>query len=140
MYIVTHAGLSAGQQTAQVAHALAEFARERGDEFCHWHETSNYIIPLQESSPVELEKLLEITMIRGLETVIFREPDRAHELTAITFIPHESVKTLLAQLPLAGKHFVERERPASATTNTINTPKKGVSISDAPATLEGALS
>jgi len=140
LYIVTHAGLSAGQQTAQVAHALAEFARDRGDEFCHWHETSNYIVALQESSPVELEKLLANTMVRGLESVSFREPDRAHELTAIAFIPHESVKSLLAQLPLSGKHFVERERPASTTTNTINTPKKGVSISDAPTTFEGALS
>lgn len=40
-----------------------------------------------------------------LELIEFREPDLDHELTAIAFIPHASVKPFLASLKLAGTDF-----------------------------------
>lgn len=138
MYVVTHGGLSAGQQTAQVAHALAEFACERGDHFTHWHETSNYFIALQEPSPVELENLLEEALREGLDFVCFREPDRSYELTAIAFVPCVAVKRFLGRLPLAGKDFVERAS-VGQEQKKIDHPKKGVSISDAPSLIEGVI-
>ena len=102
---MTHAKLRAGQQTAQVAHALADFARRRGDEFQNWHENSNYIIALQVQDPAALEELYTRAAQDGLELIHFREPDLDHELTAIAFVPHASVKPFLASLKLAGTDF-----------------------------------
>ena len=108
LYLVTHAKLSPGQQTAQVAHAVADFALHRGDHFANWYKTSQYIISLQAPSSELLETLLTEASHDGYETISFREPDLDHELTAIAFVPSEQVKAYLRKLPLAGKHFTSK--------------------------------
>ena len=133
LYVVTHGELSAGHQIAQVAHALAEFSWERGEEFIHWHDSSNYFIALQVSSPVELAILCERARSRSLDVIEFREPDRDFELTAIAFVPHERVRRLLSNLPLAGKQFV-------SVTQSVMAPRDDDYSFDCEATLNAGAS
>jgi hypothetical protein len=112
--------LRAGQQTAQVAHALADFARRRGDEFQSWHENSNYIIALQVQNTSALEDLYTRAEEDDLELIQFREPDLNHELTAIAFIPHASVKPFLASLKLAGTDFHAKKSCTGVRAAEIN--------------------
>ncbi len=88
-----------------MAHALADFALERGDDFRNWRETSNYIIALQVHSSSALEELHEQAVSDGFQLVHFREPDLADQLTSIAFVPHETVKPYLSSLKLAGTDF-----------------------------------
>lgn len=102
---MTHEQLRAGQQTAQVAHALADFARRRGDAFKQWHDHSNYIIALQVKSPLALEELYSRAHADGFDLIPFREPDLGDQLTALAFVPSKAVKPYLSSLRLAGTDF-----------------------------------
>lgn len=102
MYIVTHASLTAGQQIAQIAHAMAQFAIEKPSHFETWHKTSQYIITLQSEDCGKFRQLLEEADARGLDYAKFHEPDLDNQVTAAAFIPHPDVSRFLAQLPLAG--------------------------------------
>lgn len=105
---MTHAKLSSGQQTAQIAHAVADFALHRGESFANWHSTSQFIVSLQTPCTESLEALLQDAHLNGFDTVVFREPDLDDELTAVAFVPNEAVKKYLRKLPLAGKHHIEK--------------------------------
>lgn len=99
--MVTHAELSPGYQVAQTAHALAEFALRRPEEFSLWQ--NGYIVCLQASSASDLKRLhLDATEL-SLDTVAFHEADLGNEMTAIAFTPSPSARPFLSQLPLAGK-------------------------------------
>jgi len=88
-----------------VAHALAEFALERGEDFLSWRTHSNYIVALQVHSSSALEELYSRAEADELELISFREPDLDDQLTALAFVPSQEVKPYLASLRLAGTDF-----------------------------------
>ena len=100
-----------------MAHAVAEFAFHAPHDFEAWRNHSNYVIVLEVPS-TEILQLLEESST--LPTIDVREPDLEDELTALAFIPSPLVKSALANLPLAGKHF---RKPT--TTEMVSVAKKG---------------
>lgn len=106
--MVTHAELTAGHQIAQTAHALAEFALQRPEDFSSWR--NGYIVCLQEESAFSLSDLLHSATERSLDTVAFPEADLNHEITAIAFTPSPLVKPFLSRLPLAGRNPKKQQR------------------------------
>lgn len=108
MYVVTHSELTAGYQIAQIAHAVADFAVHREENFRHWHETSQYIVALQTDDADSLKRLIEEAP-EELETISFFEPDLDYELTSVAFVPHERNKKYLSKLKLAGKSSIDNK-------------------------------
>lgn len=102
LYVVTHGELTAGYQIAQVAHAVADFALHKPEQFKTWHVNSQYIVALQVPDKDTLATLL-MNAEESHETIAFYEPDLMDSLTSIAFVPHERNKRFLANLPLAGK-------------------------------------
>ena len=104
--------MTAGYQIAQVAHAVADFASHRTEEFRNWHETSQYIVALQCEDAKNLEKLFQQAKTHNFDVIDFKEPDLNNEITSIVFSPNKKNRRFLANLPLAGiktgkrnKHF-----------------------------------
>lgn len=125
LYIVTHSHLSSGYQTAQVAHATAEFVLNHPEVARQWHLTSNYIIALEADDENHLIELAEEAEKNNIKTTIFREPDLLHEMTAVTFEPSFFTKNLLKDLPLVGRKMKNqnvlknREREFRQQTATL---------------------
>lgn len=105
LYLVTHANLSAGYQTAQTAHVIAEFIMSRPEVARTWHRVSNSIIVLETKDAESLSDLLVSAENKGLDVVIFREPDFGDEITALAFSPSQSTKEFLSELPCAGRNL-----------------------------------
>lgn len=101
--MVTHSGLTAGYQIAQISHAVADFARFQPEHFSSWHSRSQYIVALQTPCSESLRKLMARALHNGLQVVAFREPDLGGELTSLAFVPAERNRKFLRLLPLAGK-------------------------------------
>lgn len=114
--MVTHGNLSAGYQTAQVAHVIAEYVIHHSESAAQWHSLSNSLIVLEAKDARHLSEIQEKAKKRGLTVHEFREPDLGDEITALAFEPNSANRKLLSNLPLAGKHFKnqkelhERER------------------------------
>lgn len=109
IYLVTHAGLSAGYQIAQTAHVMAELASCHANEFSRWNHHSNSLIVVEAPNAHELSTLISRARIKNLRYEIFREPDLGDEITAVAFIPQENYegtmtpRKFLSNYPLAGK-------------------------------------
>lgn len=109
IYLVTHAGLSAGYQIAQTAHVMAELASRHATEFSRWHHHSNSLIVVEAENARELSLLISRARAKNVRYEIFREPDLGDEITAVAFIPQESYegtitpRKFLSNYPLAGK-------------------------------------
>lgn len=101
LYVVTHSELTAGYQIAQVAHAVADFALHRTEQFRNWHETSQYIVALQTDNSESLLQLIE-NAPQHSDTIVFKEPDLGNSITSVVFVPHEQNRRYLANLKLAG--------------------------------------
>lgn len=97
--------MHSGSQPAQVVHAVADFAFKLPEAFRRGHEESQYVVVLQTPTSEALEELQESALAKGMTPISLREPDRAHELTAMAFVPHEDNSRFLSHLPLAGKHL-----------------------------------
>lgn len=95
--------MTAGYQIAQVAHAVADFALHRSEQFTHWHETSQYIVALQCDSAESLKKLFHKSQEQDFDVVCFEEPDLNNEITSIAFAPNSENRGFLSNLPLAGR-------------------------------------
>lgn len=107
---MTHAELSTGYQTAQIAHATAEFILSRTATAQHWTKTSNSLIVLEARNAEHLSELLEQAKTNNITAIEFREPDMGDEITAIAFAPSSETRDLLADLPCAGRtHRSEKE-------------------------------
>ena len=103
LYLVTHAQLSAGYQTAQIAHATADFIMNNPQLAKQWHTVSNSVIILEAKNAEHLSELQETAETRGIITTEFREPDLGDEITAVTFAPGVATRKLLSSLPCAGR-------------------------------------
>ena len=110
LYLVTHQQLAPGYQIAQIAHAVADFAVYSPVEFLDWHSQSQYIVALETQTKDCLERLLQRAQAKHLKTIPFHEPDLDNQLTSVAFVPNQSNKAFLSNLPLAGKGFIHKER------------------------------
>lgn len=97
--------MPAGHQTAQVAHAVADFAFKKPDAFQEWHLNSQFVVVLQAKDTKHLEALHARAETQDLLVIPFREPDLDDELTSLAFVPHASNRPFLSNLPLAGKNL-----------------------------------
>jgi hypothetical protein len=99
---VTREDLSAGYQTAQTAHALAEYAFKKPRTFKRWRRRSGYLICLAVKDRFDLVKLMIQLSENKVGFVPFYEPD-VDQVTAITIDPCDLGDKLTAYLPLANK-------------------------------------
>jgi peptidyl-tRNA hydrolase len=99
LYLVTHRGLSPGQQAVQAAHALTEFHQQHGALAREWYEKSNTLAFLSVADEKALGVLLRKARDRLTPISAFREPDRQDELTALAIGPEG--RRLVRDLPLA---------------------------------------
>lgn len=104
IYLVTHAQLSPGYQTAQTAHVIAEWAIKNPEKAQQWDVTSGSLIVLEAPDAEALSDLTEQAQELKIPFTIFREPDIGDEITAVLFEPGAETVRLLANLPCAGKH------------------------------------
>lgn len=103
LYVITHSELTPGYQTAQIGHVIADFSVYRREEFITWHNESQYIVALQTQDEQSLVELYETAQQKNLDVICFREPDLNNAITAIALSPHAQNKSLVSNLPLAGK-------------------------------------
>lgn len=97
LHIVVDESLRPGQQIAQVAHAVAEFALTHADIARAWNKQSNYIIALAAHRS-------DIETWRDTENgIAFHEPDFDDAVTAFAFFPQVGISEKLAHLQLAGR-------------------------------------
>ncbi len=109
LYVITHAGLSTGYQTAQVAHAIAEFHAKFPEEAECWSRTSNSIIVLETPNAQDLYKLWWNAIEDAYPHAIWREADYGDEITSIAFPPSDSNKNRFANLPVAGRMTTDED-------------------------------
>ena len=100
--MITHNQLSAGAQTLQTAHAVADWIVANPGECERWKQESNSIIALATKTEEDLYKLLDKLKVDS-KYMVFREPDFGNAITAIAVTPADINKKMLANLPLAGK-------------------------------------
>jgi Mg/Co/Ni transporter MgtE len=121
LYVVTHKELTAGYQIAQIAHAVADFARHKSDDFTRWHSYDQRILALQTDNESSLQKLLESAVDRGLDAIPFYEPDIDDALTSIAFVPHVENKKYLSNLSLAGRKSGKINKHQKSSINGSST-------------------
>lgn len=92
-----------GQQIAQTAHAVADYATEYPEDFAKWHANSNTLVCLQANDETHLTELLEKLRELKHPTTAFREPDFQDSLTAISFVAERDLRKKFSSLSLAGK-------------------------------------
>lgn len=103
MYVITHAGLSTGYQSAQVAHAITEFHMCYPTEAENWNAKSNSLIVLEAENAQTLYQIWWDAVVSNTPHVVWREADYADEITAIAFLPSEMNKEKFSYLPVAGR-------------------------------------
>lgn len=99
LFLVTRRDLLPGDQAVQSAHALTEFVMTHPEIARDWHRESNTLIMKAVRDEEELHELVLKAQARGIRFAVFREPDRANELTAIAIEPNG--KKLVQGMPLA---------------------------------------
>ncbi len=87
LFVVTREDLSPGQQAVQAMHAEIEFQHTHGGEARDWYEKSNTVALLVVENEERLGVLYRKAFDANIPVVIFREPDRDNEVTAIAFGP-----------------------------------------------------
>ena len=105
LYVVSRRDITAGYQSVQAQHALAEFIFEHPEIAREWHKNSNYLGFLSAADERELNRLIEMALLHNLKISVFREPDIGNEITAIAIQPGETSKKLVRNLPLGLKEF-----------------------------------
>jgi hypothetical protein len=114
--------LSSGFQTAQVAHAVADFAATNPEAYRKWHKDSNYIVVLEAKNEENLLNLTVNADKKNIEYVAVREPDINDGLTAVLFLPGEKNRSFLSSLPCLGKND-PRQTAISASKDDILSAK-----------------
>lgn len=87
----------------QSAHALADFIIAHPKVAQKWHKESNYLVTLSVPDEVSLLQLASRLSERGINFVTFREPDINNQVTALCIEPHDDVRKLCSNFPLALK-------------------------------------
>lgn len=90
-------------QVAQTAHAVADFCLKFPELSKDWNTISNYLICLSTNDEQCLIALAIKCKEKGLDFLVFREPDVGNEVTAICIAPSEITQKLVSNLPLTLK-------------------------------------
>lgn len=101
LFIVTRDDLTPGDQLAQVAHAMAEFAFFWPEKFEIWKGSSDYLVIKAVATEKELHQLVSRLVEADEFSLSVREPDLDTALTAVVAGPSRSVYRLLYGIPLA---------------------------------------
>lgn len=107
IYIVTNGELSAGYQTAQVAHVIAEYCFLNVEAATTWDAESGSLIVLETDTAEALYNLRDEANALNIQMHIFREPDIGDEITAVLFTPGEATVNLLKGLRCTGRSTSE---------------------------------
>ncbi len=115
--MITRQDITPGYQVVQTAHAVADFAAARPEEFAAWKAASNSIIclavPDEDALKRQREKVGRL-LPEGSEAIVFTEPDIGDEWTAFAFYAQWPVRKKLKHLPLAGVHKQRLQDPVPA--------------------------
>ncbi len=106
---VTRQDLSAGYQTVQTAHAVADYAVKKPLSFLKWRLTGNYLISLAVADYQSLRDLMTVLDKHVVKYVPFYEPD-VKEVTAIVISPGPLSDKLTSSLPLAGRKAGNKDK------------------------------
>ncbi len=87
LFVVTREDLSPGQQAVQGIHAAVEFQHVHGGTAKEWYEKSNTVAFLVVENEERLGVLYRRAVDLRIPVVVFREPDRDNEVTAIALGP-----------------------------------------------------
>ncbi len=105
LYVVVRSDLAAGDQIAQVGHAVASFALHSPVSHAlarQWHGGANNLVVLGIADEAALERLMDEIVERTDATcVVVNEPDLDDDLTAIAFEGTAQSRRLVSSLPLA---------------------------------------
>lgn len=132
IYLVTHAHLSPGYQTAQTAHVIAEWAIKNPEKAKQWDTQSGSLICLETPDAETLTELTVQADKLGLSYTIFREPDIGDEITAVLFEPGAETVRLLANFPCAGKHVHNQKQLRAKEQQKRSQINKMVNTEQAP--------
>lgn len=129
LYVAVRNDIDVPFQMCQVAHAVADFAREHPEEFLRWNKGNNTICVVQVPDDRGLERLIEIANDGYHKHAAFYEPHptslgwpesyydphRCDQdgpwLTAVAFAPNWYMQNvILADLPLALDHKTVKEK------------------------------
>lgn len=97
LYIVTRRDLPSRYLAPQVAHATADYALQRPEQFAAWRRESQFVVVVEVSGPNELYELHNT--LEG--AVPFVEPDVGFEMTAFAIVPTDEERESIIDLPLA---------------------------------------
>jgi len=81
--VIVRKDLPVAQQLVQAAHA----AHESGLHLCEDKSKVNFLVALEVSDEERLLEAHERLQDRGIDTILFREPDRENEATALCTEP-----------------------------------------------------
>lgn len=124
--------MSAGYQTVQSAHVVAEFADIYPDLFRAWKHGTNSLICLAVKDQNELEQLCKTLTNKQVKYVKFFEPD-VEQYTAIAIEPSEMSRKVTSFIPMANKkngdldkHVITKEKVIRAMSTTFQFEKQSV--------------
>lgn len=132
IYLVTHAHLSPGYQTAQTAHVIAEWAIKNPEKAQKWDIKSGSLICLETPDAETLTNLTTEATKLNIPFTIFREPDIGDEITAVLFEPGVATVKLLANYPCAGKHVHNQKQLRDIENKKRTQINKMVATEQAP--------
>jgi peptidyl-tRNA hydrolase len=91
LYVIVRSDLSKSQQMVQAAHAVAELtfeaARRRDKKFEKWVKEDKTMVVLRAMDEGDLQAQHDRIEAAGLIHVMFHEPDRGGEATALAIYP-----------------------------------------------------
>lgn len=99
LFLVGRADLPAGLLAAQLVHAQRQFQDEHADLERVWYTVSNTVALLAVQDERALVELAEKVRQSGIPVSVWREPDLADSVTAITIAP--AGRRHVRKLPLA---------------------------------------
>lgn len=121
MITVVRRDLSAGYQTAQTGHAIAEWAYNNPRTFRKWRKRSGYLICLSVHGIQHLEALMKSLDYKSIKYTKFYEPD-VKQITAIAITPSDEADKITKGLQLANvKAGTFDKNNQHETVNTIST-------------------
>lgn len=88
---------------AQAVHAAFGFAQAHPATTASWLRDSQFIVVVSVPDEAALLTLSLDAGARGVDTVLWREPDQNDEATALALAPVPEAMKLCSSLPLAGK-------------------------------------
>lgn len=101
---VTRRDLTAGSQSVQSTHSVAQFIFEHPELSEKWFKNP-YLVQLSVENEDELKSLIYKLQKLNIKHSIFLEPDIGNQITAIAIEPSEKSRKVTSHLPLMLKEY-----------------------------------